>query len=227
MTQAGDLNSSQAVVFRKNPEAVPRHDRADGGKVRRQVFTMKVGLQIPADLTFDDWEQAGCRLSGIVNSSAWWLGDWLVFGKEHYADRYQRGVLAVGLQYQTLRNYAWVSRQFEFHRRRASLSFQHHAELASLPVEEQERWLDRAEDMRWTTKQLRSAIRLARSNSTEESRQVAPTRRFVIPDNRLQRWHRAAEQSGFDLDQWVLATLDQAAEQILEEEVEEQASINA
>ncbi|WP_229909808.1 LmbU family transcriptional regulator [Streptomyces flavofungini] len=186
---------------------------------RGQVLTTKVGLQMPAGLTFEDWERAGRQLSGIVNSSSWWLGDWLVYGKDHYTDRYQRGIRAAGLQYQTLRNYAWVSRRFDFSRRRAALSFQHHAELASLPIDEQELWLDRAEQMQWTTKQLRSAIRVAREDEARDGNQTPETmRRLAVPGSRLQWWHKAAEQSGIDFEQWVLATLDNAAERALVED---------
>ncbi|MEW1614248.1 MULTISPECIES: LmbU family transcriptional regulator [unclassified Streptomyces] len=181
------------------------------------MLTTRVGLQIPAGLTFDDWERAGRQLSGILNSSSWWLGDWLVYGKDHYVDRYQRGIRAAGLQYQTLRNYAWVSRRFEFHRRRAALSFQHHAELASLLVDEQELWLDRAERMKWTTKQLRNAVRVEREgDSRREEEEGDATRRLAVPDSRLQWWHKAAAQLGSDLDQWVLSTLDDAAERVLQ-----------
>ncbi|MEW2571448.1 LmbU family transcriptional regulator [Streptomyces sp. NPDC057621] len=176
-----------------------------------------MGLQIPAGLTFDDWERAGRQLSGILNSSSWWLGDWLAYGKDHYADRYQRGIRAAGLQYQTLRNYAWVSRRFEFHRRRAALSFQHHAELASMPVDEQDLWLDRAERMKWTTKQLRNAIRAEREGDSLRKEETGATRRLAVPDSRLQWWHRAAAQLGSDLDQWVLSTLDDAAERVLKD----------
>nr|WP_206442269.1 LmbU family transcriptional regulator [Streptomyces boncukensis] len=196
------------------------------GRYRSQVLTTKVGLEIPSGLTFEDWERAGRQLSGLVNSSSWWLGDWLVYGKDHYSDRYERGIRAAGLQYQTLRNYAWVSRRFEMHRRRAALSFQHHAELASLPVEEQERWLDQAEQQGWTTKQLRRAIRLARADDVREAARSETTRRLAVPGSRLQWWHKAAEHSGVELEQWVLATLDNAAEQILEE-LKERAGISA
>lgn len=226
MNQAGDPDGSKVVLFRNNPDRVPRQRRTSGDEPRSQVLTTNVGLQIPTGLTFDDWERAGRQLSGIVNSSSWWLGDWLVYGKDHYTDRYQRGIRAAGLQYQTLRNYAWVSRRFELHRRRAGLTFQHHAELASLSVGEQDLWLDRAEQMGWTTKQLRNAIRLAREDERHQGKQVEPTRQLAVPGNRLQWWHKAAEQSGIDFEQWVLATLDNAAERALEE-VEEQAGISA
>ncbi|MCI3934211.1 LmbU family transcriptional regulator [Streptomyces sp. AN091965] len=225
--QVSDLEGSKVVLFRRNANSVPRQRRVD--ERRGQVLTTKVGLQMPAGLTFEDWERAGRQLSGIVNSSSWWLGDWLVYGKDHYTDRYQRGIRAAGLQYQTLRNYAWVSRRFDFSRRRAALSFQHHAELASLPVDEQELWLDRAEQLQWTTKQLRSAIRMAREDEVRDGTPTPETmRRLAVPGSRLQWWHKAAEQSGIDFEQWVLATLDTAAERALEEEEEqEKAGISA
>ncbi|WP_246097840.1 LmbU family transcriptional regulator [Streptomyces botrytidirepellens] len=180
------------------------------------MLTTKVGLHIPVGLAFEEWERAGRQLSGLLNSSSWWLGDWLVYGKDHYADRYERGIRAAGLQYQTLRNYAWVSRRFELRRRRPALSFQHHAELASLPVGEQETWLDRAERMKWTTKQLRNAIR-AQREGTPQATVEATTRRLAVPDNRLKWWHKAAAQSGTELADWVMDTLDAAAAQVLKE----------
>lgn len=230
--RVSDLEDSKVVLFRRNASAVPRQRRTAVDERRGQVLTTKVGLQMPAGLTFEDWERAGRQLSGIVNSSSWWLGDWLVYGKDHYTDRYQRGIRAAGLQYQTLRNYAWVSRRFDFSRRRAALSFQHHAELASLPIDEQELWLDRAEQMQWTTKQLRSAIRVAREDEARDGTQTPETmRRLAVPGSRLQWWHKAAEQSGIDFEQWVLATLDNAAERALVEDEaaaqREQAGISA
>ncbi|MGC0418801.1 hypothetical protein ABIA38_004320 [Embleya sp. AB8] len=209
--------TTREAQIRSGPGVVARPRRALGEHPHGgRLLTTKVGLQIPADMTFEDWEQAGRKLSGILDSSSWWLGDWLVYGKDHYTDLYQRGIRAAGLSYQTLRNYAWVSRRFEFDRRRSALSFQHHAELASLPVVEQELWLDRAEQMKWTTKQLRNAIREARDDEVRDDRQTEATRRLAVPGDRIQWWHKAAEQSGIDLEQWVLATLDNAAERVLE-----------
>jgi len=220
-------DATKSVLFRRRGESIPRQ----GGGVNEtgqpaQVLTTKVGLQLPAGLTFENWESAGRQLSGIVNSTSWWLGDWLVYGKDHYSDRYERGVRAAGLQYQTLRNYAWVSRRFPMDRRRAALSFQHHAELASRPVEEQERWLDQAEQQGWSTKQLRRAMRVARGEEARETLQAELTRRLAVPDNRFQWWHKAATQSGVELEQWVLATLDNAAGQVLEQ-LQEQAGVSA
>ncbi|MFE5510841.1 LmbU family transcriptional regulator [Streptomyces sp. NPDC056529] len=192
------------------PARRPRHDR--------QVLTTRVGLQMPVSMAYDEWERTGLRLAGVVDSSCWWLGDWLVYGKDHYADRYQRGIRAVGLSYQTLRNYAWVSRRFGLDRRRSALSFQHHAELASLPPEEQDAWLDRAERLRWTTKQLRGALRAGRGTERPAPAATAgPSGRLELPGGRLERWHRAAEQAGIGFEQWVTNALDSAAADALEE----------
>nr|WP_042178475.1 LmbU family transcriptional regulator [Kibdelosporangium sp. MJ126-NF4]CEL13201.1 conserved hypothetical protein present in several antibiotic biosynthetic clusters [Kibdelosporangium sp. MJ126-NF4] len=180
----------------------------------------RVGLQIPPGLSFSDWERTGRRLSDIVDSSAWWLGDWLVYGKKNYADRYHRAIQAAGLRYQTLRNYAWVARQFDLERRRSELTFQHHTEVASLPLDEQDRLLDQAVREEWTTKQLRSAIQLERTGSTKQERSADDGgSRIEVPNSRLGTWQRAAACSGVELANWVLTTLDQAAEEVLNERV--------
>ncbi|WP_241779891.1 LmbU family transcriptional regulator [Streptomyces natalensis] len=185
-----------------------------------------MGLQMPPDLSFEDWEQAGCRLSGVLDSSSWWLGDWLVYGKDHYVDRYQRGIRAAGLKYQTLRNYAWVARRFVLSRRRAKLSFQHHAEVASLTVDEQEWWLDRAEEMKWTTKQLRNSIRDASDGGSGGQPRPAVTRRLVVPSHRIESWRKAALHAGIEFEKWVWATLDNEASRALDD-LEEQPGVRA
>jgi hypothetical protein len=180
-----------------------------------QVRMSGVGLHIPAGLSFEDWARAGRQLSRIVDSSAWWLGDWLVFGKTNYSDCYQLAIQRAGLRYQTLRNYAWVARRFPMSRRRAKLTFQHHAEIASLPVEEQNRLLDQAEREMWTTKQLRLAIRQGRGEQPLDSQAGLESSRIDVPRNRVVVWRRAADVLGLDLDHWVLTQLDRAASEVL------------
>jgi hypothetical protein len=191
--------------------------RGVGRTQLKQVRMSGVGLHIPVGLSFDDWARAGRQLSGIVDSSAWWLGDWLVFGKANYSDCYQLAIQGAGLRYQTLRNYAWVARRFDMSRRRGKLTFQHHAEVASLPVDEQERLLDQAENEMWTTKQLRNAIRQARGEEPEQVL-VPASSRIDVPKNRVGMWRKAANCVGVDFDHWVLTMLDRAATEVLRDE---------
>jgi hypothetical protein len=201
--------------------------RGVGSTHLKQVHMSGVGLHIPTGLSFEDWARAGRQLSGIVDSSAWWLGDWLVFGKDHYSDCYQLAIQGAGLRYQTLRNYAWVARRFDLSRRRDKLSFQHHAEVASLPVEEQERLLDQAEQETWTTKQLRNAIR--HGDSDDESAALVPvSSRIDVPRHRVGVWRKAADSVGIEFERWVLTMLDRAATEILsDDDYEEEYAVGA
>jgi len=199
------------------PEVPAQPGRRPGPDRRRSdVITTCVGLQMAPNLTFETWQRAGGQLAGVIDSSSWWLGDWLVYGKDHYADRYQLGIRTAGLKYQTLRNYAWVSRRFDMKRRRSGLTFQHHAEVASLPFDKQETWLDEAEQKRWTTKQLRTAIKTCDGSESAGPTRLDPPRQLALPSNRIDRWSKAAEHSGIDFENWVLVTLDSAAGQVLE-----------
>jgi len=184
---------------------------------RSQVTTTKVGLTLPAGLSYEQWEHTGRQLAGVLSSSSWWLGDWLLFGREHYSDRYERAAQASELQYQTLRNYAWVAGRYPVCRRRPELSFQHHAEIAALAVEEQERWLQLAQAQGWSVRRLRAAVRAARNASTDLSpvSDAGSVQRLTVPGERFRRWHEAAARTGFEVEQWVMATLDSAAEQVL------------
>lgn len=199
---------ADVIPIQLTPQTV---DRLSQGHVRMSG----VALHIPAGLSFEDWARAGRQLSGIVDSSAWWLGDWLVFGKTHYADCYQLAVQRAGLRYQTLRNYAWVARRFPVSRRRAALTFQHHAEIASLPVEEQNRLLDQAERELWTTKQLRLAIRKVRGDEPTILPAAPEHSRIDMPHSRVAVWRRAADSVGLELGHWVLTQLDRAASEVL------------
>ncbi|WP_306749343.1 LmbU family transcriptional regulator [Saccharothrix yanglingensis] len=193
--------------------AAPQH-RRPAGPVEGRILTTPVGLAFPRDVTFESWEQAGQRISRIASSSAWYLGDWLVFGQDKYTGRYRRAVEAVGLDYQTLRNYAWIARKFAPARRRPGLPFQHHAEVAALPAEEQDRWLDRAERERWSRTALRRALRESRDPDGRSYRALMP--RVTATGDAVDRWRRAALAANAEFEAWIVAALDRAAARDLE-----------
>lgn len=119
-----------------------------------------VGLRFPGQvLEFGHWKEIGVRIARTADSAAWCLGDWLVYGESRYADRYRQAIEVVGLNYQTLRNYAWVARRFPVSRRRDTLTLYHHMEVARLPADEQDRWLSRAADQGWSVRQLRRQVK--------------------------------------------------------------------
>jgi hypothetical protein len=178
------------------------------------ILVTRVGLRMADDLGYDNWAQAGIRLAQVIDSSCWCLGDWLVYGKRHFPDTYERAINAAGLKYQTLRNYAWIARRFPQERRRDGLTFQHHAEVASLQEEAQERLLREAEESSWTTKQLRSRVgELFGDTLDADESPRAAIPRISVDRSRLAGWLRAAQCVGVEFEHWVINALDLAAEQ--------------
>ena len=113
-------------------------------------------------LSFEDWVGHGRRLGATGRAVGWWIGDWVRFGNTRYGERYTRAARITGYDAQTLMNMAWVASRFEISRRRENLSWSHHAELVALPDEEQEAWLDAAEENRMSVRCLREELRRAR-----------------------------------------------------------------
>jgi hypothetical protein len=177
----------------------------------RDVVAKRVGLVLNDGLAFGRWRQIGKQLSTITDSSAWWLGDWLVFGERQYSDRYRQAVAETSLDYQTLRNYAWVARNVPLSRRRDSLSFQHHAEVAALGPDEQRDWLARAEQDHWSRNELRMRLRRARREAPEANILV----RLAVEPERQERWREAAERAQTTVEDWMTGVLDRAATAVL------------
>jgi hypothetical protein len=161
------------------------------------------------------WEEAGPKLFRIVDSSAWCLGDWLVYGQDKYDDRYRTAIDEAGLDYQTLRNYAWIARKFEISRRRENLSFQHHAEVASLDDATQDMWLARAEEFGWSRNQLRKQVRFSRGAAglTGGTSVISALR---VDRASAEMWQKAADVASTELRQWIVATLDRAASEAID-----------
>jgi hypothetical protein len=143
----------------------------------------RIGALLPADLAEAEWRGMWPKLRAVHSGYKFILGDWLNFGAARYgpalanardlpaADRrtgkYARALAAGEEEYQTLANCAWVCRRVPFSRRRETLTFTHHAEVAALEAREQARILDRAEAEGWSAGQLRRELR-ARAGTFDE-----------------------------------------------------------
>jgi hypothetical protein len=183
--------------------------------MRADVRSTANGLQLRQGLTYDAWINVGKRIARISNASAWWLGDWVVYGEQSYGSRYRIALRATALDYQTLRNYAWVARTFDPLRRRDDISFQHHAEVAALPEADQELWLERAARLRWSRNELRRRLRAEMPRLREAGAEHATTLRVRVTSDREQKWRQAAEVSDQELSDWIAAAADNAAQAVL------------
>lgn len=187
----------------------------DSFALRDQARTTASSLHLRRGLCFDAWVGVGARIAQISNASAWWLGDWLIYGERAYGQRYAEALDMTQLDYQTLRNYAWVARSFDPSRRRAGVSFGHHAELAAHPDAEQDLWLERAQRLAWSRNELRRQLRAAGRSMTDADHNQAHTVRVRVTTDRERLWRQAAAAADQELADWIAAAADEAAEAAL------------
>ena len=114
--------------------------------------------------TFADWEGVGDFIKGTVKRSPFWLVDWLAYGESRtdWQTRLSQAVDATGLSVKTLRNVRAVRRIAPARRRAETVDFAQHVEIAQLPAEFQETWLERCEAEDWTVRDLRLNMKAAK-----------------------------------------------------------------
>jgi hypothetical protein len=178
---------------------------------RRHARSTPTALQLRNGIAFDDWLDVGRRISLIASASGWWLGDWLVYGQRTYRERYRTALDTTPLDYQTLRNYAWVARRFDRSRRRPGLSFQHHAEVAAMAEPDQDIWLQRAERLGWSRNELRRQLTAARRRALVAADEATIVVRMQVPARRERRWREAASAADQELSDWLASAADAAA----------------
>jgi len=190
------------------------------------LFLQKSGLHFPHLMSYQKWESIGRQLLALADSSTWWIADWLVYGETSFQDRYAEAIRSTSLNYQTLRNYAWVARRFHPSRRRDALSFGHHAEVAALQGSEQDYWLRKAEELGWSRNQLRREVRasLVERQITADARPdhspaddhhsladaSARAISLRVTTDQLEQFRAAAQRHNLSLDEWAIQALKTA-----------------
>jgi hypothetical protein len=151
----------------------PRAERGEEGNRLRElevaISMTPTAWAVAGDLSLLEWSQSGRRLGIIGRGTGWWIGDWLNYGNLRFGERYVRAARITGYDVQTLMNMVYVASHFEPARRRPNLSFSHHAELAALSPEDQDHWLERAENERLSVRCLREEVRRARRQAEAEA----------------------------------------------------------
>lgn len=124
-----------------------------------EFILTRTALVITGRPAFGQWMDAGGKLKQFHQSVMGWIGDWLCYGEHHYGEKYAQAVETTGYEIQTLNGAQWVANRIENVRRRISLPWAYHKEVAALEPEEQDRLLDQAEQGDWTRHRLREAVR--------------------------------------------------------------------
>jgi hypothetical protein len=112
----------------------------------KHAVETSTSLELPEGLSFEKWKRKGLELAAARRALQWKIGDWWIYGERRFGHRAYQVPDEFGVHYHTCENYAVVARAFIGSRRRESLSFGHHAEVAALPPEEADRLLDWCEE---------------------------------------------------------------------------------
>jgi hypothetical protein len=117
------------------------------------------GLTLPSDMAVETWLAVGERLKLLERSVQWGIGDWLNYGERSYGEMFSQALSEFDFERQTLENWKYTALHVEASRRRETLSFSHHVEVASQEPERQVELLDGAECQGWTVRELRKVVK--------------------------------------------------------------------
>ena len=180
--------------------------------LNEKVAISPLGLCIREPLTFEEWSALAGNIGSALRSMAFVVGDWLVYGEEHFdsnakngqtaggsgrrkvsAERYSQATSATGIDRAVLKNYTYVSRRVPLSLRNDRLSWDHHRVIAKLPPDEQKRWLTVATNPNDRLSARRLRISVARGEVVSvDTMSVPPSERGIsnhIPwINRLCAW---------------------------------------
>jgi hypothetical protein len=219
---------SAVRVQKDEPSSVAQREAIMRDAFGSSTFVTSRGLRLPKRMPFDKWVGIGSYLSSVFSSSAWCLGDWLVYGEAAFDGRYRDAIELTSLDYQTLRNHAWVARRYPMACRRDTLSFTHHAEVAALADPERDFWLRKAVEHGWSAKRLRREVKASLLERDADNEREASESRLVedavplppedtvllrvpISADRLEYCHAAASRLGLNVETWAGQILLEAA----------------
>jgi len=144
--------------------------RESTGIEQPRFSILPTGLVVTGEPNYEEWEAFGNKLAYIERGIHWALGDWLNYGERRWGEMYAQALGETVFSYQTLRDDKWLSKCFDLSRRRDKLSWSHHREVASFEPDEQDEWLDRAEQEGWT----RGELRKAKAHHLREELEIKP-----------------------------------------------------
>lgn len=133
------LNGDAPDPFPDGPEIHPLEPAGDLSDLPLGALFKPWGFELPDDLSFEQWEQAGQSLILTMAGWRWWVGDWSLYGEKEWGESsYQAippDVAAVIDTIENLANYRWVASCYPHDKRwHDRLTWTHHRIAAALPT---------------------------------------------------------------------------------------------
>lgn len=130
----------------------------DGAIWVGNIAVLSTGIYINGEITQDEWEAFFPIVQRIQDASQWFYGDLVAYGDRVWGKTYNEVAAKIGIDADTLRNWAWVASSVDLSLRNDKLSFTHHYHVAGLSEAEQVRWLTDAVNNRWSANRLLEEI---------------------------------------------------------------------
>jgi len=164
-----------------------------------------VGVKVPENITFEEYEQALSFAARAEGASQFWIGDLLNAAEGKWGEMYTQAIEMTGLSYQSIANAKWVCSKVQFSDRSEKLGFQHHQKLASLPSDQQRKWLTKAAEESWSAAEMVKQIHEDNRIEVQRSAPPSPTKQYrcitLDPPWPMEKIHRdVREQQGKFLD---------------------------
>ena len=138
------------------------------------------GLQLPPDLTFDEWAGALHHADLLVEAGPWFLADLMAYGERHFGERHSEALPTVeqdptGASQSRMKQAAWMASKYPRNQRIPGLSYTHHRVVAELEPEARSTLLREAVAANLSTRELVHRVK----DVQEKARAIAAESRPV------------------------------------------------
>jgi N6-adenosine-specific RNA methylase IME4 len=130
-------------------------------KIESYCELNKTNLTFRRDVSKDEWMSVFHALKQVEGCVQFWIGDCLAYRQRKWG-MYEDIAEETGYDTETLRQYKRIAESVESGTRVPDLGYAHHREVASLPPDKQEFFLNKAVDENLSVRELKAEIRKTR-----------------------------------------------------------------
>lgn len=176
-----ESNGEPVIIYEPDPNAlIPQ---GEGVYVYKRFVMTPVGMQMPDDVTGDEWQEVGHIIKGLDSSISWVVGDWAAHANAVWGWAYAEIAEHFGYTEETLMAYASVCRSISTLIRNQGVPFGHHRLVTKLPEDQQRHWLDQAAKHKWRVADMKKAI-AGKSPALSDGNPV-----YLIPPEAKKAWN--------------------------------------
>lgn len=161
------------------------------------------GLDLPPDLTFDEWAGALRHAELLVEAGPWFLVDLMAYGEAHFGERHSEALPTdeedpTGASQSRLKQAAWMASVYPAGTRVPGLSYTHHRVAADLKPETRSALLREAAAASLSTRELIARVKVEQEKARALPAEAAPVCQADAPwptlADLLPEWRRDLER---------------------------------